>query len=174
MKYLGLMAMCIMMLSCNSVKKEKTDEKELSQIKQAALSIEQVMQTAADNVGKEVYFQGTVNHVCAHSGKRCILKTADGKLSIRVEATGNLEGFARELAGNDLIVTGTLREKRLDTSSIDKWEADVKAKQVDEGKGEHCSSEMANIKDMRDWMKENNKDYYAIYYVDGTAYEIVE
>ncbi|MCY1634255.1 hypothetical protein [Marinifilum sp. D737] len=174
MKYLSLLAMCILMLSCNSVQKEKTEKKEVAQIKHAALSIEQVMQTAADNVGKEVYFQGTVNHVCAHSGKRCILKTADGKLSIRVEATGKLEGFTKELAGNDLIVTGTLREKRLDTDYIDKWEADVKAKHVDEEKGEHCSSEMANIKEMRDWMKENNKDYYAIYYVDGTAYEIVE
>ncbi|PXX99146.1 hypothetical protein DF185_14815 [Marinifilum breve] len=174
MKYLSLLAMCIMMLSCNSVQKEKTENKEVAQIKQAALSIEQVMQTAADNVGKEVYFQGTVNHVCAHSGKRCILKTADGKLSIRVEATGKLEGFTKELAGNDLIVTGTLREKRLEPSYIDKLEADIKAKQFDEEEGEHCSSEMANIKEMRDWMKENNKDYYAIYYVDGTAYEIVE
>lgn len=174
MKYLSLLAMFVMMLSCNSIQKEKVEKKEVAEIKQSALTIEQIMQTAADNVGKEVYFKGTVNHVCAHSGKRCILKTTDGKLSIRVEATGKLEGFTKELAGNDLLITGTLREKRLDTDYIDKWEEDVKTKQVDEKDGEHCSSEMANIKEMRDWMKENNKNYYAIYYVDGTAYEIVE
>lgn len=174
MKYLGLLAICFMMLSCNSAQEKKEENKQVAQIEQSALSIEQVMETASNNVGKEVYFKGTVGHVCAHSGKRCILKTADGKLSIRVEATGNLEGFKKELAGNDLLVTGILREKRLDTDYIDKWEADVKVKHADEKEGEHCSSEMANIKEMRDWMKENNKDYYAIYFVDGTAYEIVE
>jgi hypothetical protein len=171
MKQLCLLAISLIMLSCNSVQKEKSETKKVTQ---TALTIEQVMQTAADNVGNEVHFKGTVNHVCAHSGKRCILKTSDGKLSIRVEATGKLEGFSKELAGNDLIVKGILREKKLDANYIDKWEADVKAKHADEASGEHCSSEMANIKEMRDWMKENNKDYYAIYFVDGTAYEIVE
>ena len=44
----------------------------------------------------------------------------------------------------------------------------------EEKEGEQCSSEMANIEGMRKWMEENGKDYYAIYYVEGISYEMVE
>ena len=176
MKYLSLLALCLAFLSCNFTqsdsKKQKTEPAVLTEAKSLTLNIEQVMAVAADKVGQQISFKGVVNHVCAHSGKRCILKNAKGNLSLRVEATGKLEGFNKEIAGNDLLVTGILREKRLATSEIDEWESDVKVKSEEGGK--HCSSEMANIKEMRDWMKANNKDYYAIYYVDGTSYEVVE
>ncbi|WP_372645206.1 hypothetical protein [Ancylomarina sp.] len=178
MKYLSLLALCLALLSCNFTqsdsKKQKTEAAVLTEGASLTLNIEQVMAVAANKVGQEIKFKGLVNHVCAHSGKRCILKSADGNLSIRVEATGNLEGFNKEIAGNDLLVTGILREKRLATSEIDEWETDVKEKHKDEEGGKQCSSEMANIKEMRAWMKANNKDYYAIYYVDGTSYEVVE
>ncbi|MCZ4696225.1 hypothetical protein [Ancylomarina euxinus] len=178
MKYLSLLALCLSIMSCNFTqsdsKKQKTESAVLTEGKSLTLNIEQVMAVAADKVGEEIHFKGVVNHVCAHSGKRCILKNAEGNLSIRVEATGDLEGFNKEIAGNDLLVTGILREKRLATSEIDEWETDVKEKHKNEDAGKQCSSEMANIKEMRDWMKANNKDYYAIYYVDGTSYEVVE
>jgi hypothetical protein len=178
MKYLSLLALCLAFMSCNFSKsdsnKQKTETAVITQAKPQTLNIEQVMEVAADKVGQEIKFKGVVNHVCAHSGKRCILTDIEGNLSLRVEATGDLEGFNKEIVGNDLLVTGILREKRLATSEIDEMEAEVKDKHKGEEGGEHCSSEMANIKEMRDWMKANNKDYYAIYYVDGTSYEIVE
>ena len=177
MKYLSLLALCLSIMSCNFMQsKSETKKAEPAVITEAklTLNIDQVMKVAADKVGQEIRFTGVVNHVCAHSGKRCILKNAEGNLSLRVEAMGTLEGFNKEIAGNDLLVTGILREKRLATSEIDEWEVEVKAKHKDEEGGKHCSSEMANIKEMRDWMKANNKDYYAIYYVDGTSYEVVE
>ncbi len=178
MKYLSLVAMCLAFMSCNFSKadssKQKAEAAVITEAKPQTLNIEQVMQVAADKVGQEVTFQGVVNHVCAHSGKRCILKNAEGNLTLRVEATGDMEGFNKEIAGNDLLVTGILREKRLATSEIDEMETNVKDKHKGEEGGKHCSSELSNIKDMRDWMKANNKDYYAIYYVDGTSYEVVE
>lgn len=178
MKYLSLLALCLTFMSCNfsksESKKQKIEPAVISQAKLQTMTIYQVMEVAADKVGQEIKFKGVVNHVCAHSGKRCILKSADGNLSLRVEATGKLEGFNKEIAGNDLLVTGILREKRLATSEIDEMETKVKEKHEGEEGGKHCSSEMANINEMRDWMKANNKDYYAIYYIDGTNYEVVE
>jgi len=178
MKYFSLMALCLTFMACNFSQADSKKQKDLHQViteaKITTLSIEQVMEVAADKVGQEVRFSGVVNHVCAHSGKRCILKNNDGNLSIRVEATGKLEGFNKEIAGNDLLVTGILREKRLDAAYIKEWESEIKAKHKGEEGGKHCSSEMANIEEMRSWMKDNNKDYYAIYYVDGTSYEVVE
>lgn len=178
MKYLSLFALCLAFMSCNSTKsdssKQKTDSAVIAKAEVQVLNIEQVMKVAADKVGQEIKFQGVVNHVCAHSGKRCILKNAEGNLSLRVEATDKLEGFNKEIAGNDLLVTGILREKKLTTSEIDAMEIHAKEKHQGEEGGDHCSAEMKNIKDMRDWMKANNKDYFAIYYIDGTSYEVVE
>lgn len=165
-------------MACNfGGSKSKTEVNDVASLvtsKATVFTIDQIMEKAENLIGQEVLFEGLVNHVCAHSGKRCILKNSTGSLSIRVEATGNLEGFNKEIVGNDIKVTGILREKRMDIATIDQWEIEVKAKQDAEKKGEHCSSEMANIKEMRDWMKANNKDYYAIYYIDGIAYELVK
>lgn len=178
MKYLSIIAICLLFMSCNlkqkETKKDNIEENQLAQSEESVVTIDQLMVNAELLVGKEVNFKGLVNHVCAHSGKRCILKNSTGELSIRVEATGSLEGFDKEMAGNDIKVSGILREKRLDEASIDEWEVEVKAKHTSEEGGKHCSSEMANIKEMRDWMKANNKNYYAIYYVDGNSYEVVE
>ena len=177
MKYIGILAVCLAMVACNFSKSETKSTNQQAVIKPAkatTLSIDDLMKVAENKIGQEVQFKGVVNHVCAHSGKRCILKNETGDLSIRVEATGDLEGFNKEIVGNDLVVTGIVREKRLDTDYINEYETKVKEKHKGEEGGEHCSSEMANIKEMRDWMKANNKDYYAIYYIDGTKYEIVE
>ena len=44
----------------------------------------------------------------------------------------------------------------------------------DDGSAESCDAETANIANMRKWMKDNQKDFYSIYYIDGTNYEVVE
>jgi len=137
-------------------------------------TIGEIMQSADKLVGKEVVFVGMVKHVCAHSGRRAILLDETGKLSLRVEAKGEINGFNRELSGMDIRVKGILKEKRLSSKFLDNWEAKVKAKQDAEEGGKHCSSEMTNIKQMRDWMKENGKEFYSIYYVDGMSYQIVD
>ncbi len=172
MKYLSIFVVSLLFISCNM--KQKETNKETKQASQTVYSIDELMVVADQMVGKEVTFKGLVNHVCAHSGKRCILKNTKGDLSIRVEAAGELEGFDKEMAGNDIKVAGTLREKRLDEASINEWETEVLEKHKGEEESGHCSSEMTNITEMRTWMKENNKDYYAIYYVDGKSYEVVE
>ncbi|WP_321281917.1 hypothetical protein [Marinifilum fragile] len=161
------------LVSCNQTnKKRDTKQEEIEPV--AAKTISQVMEIAAQNVGKEVFFQGMVQHVCAHSGRRAILLDETGKLSIRVEAKGEINGFNRELSGSTIAVKGTIAEQRLSEETINEYEAKVKAKQDAEEGGKHCAAEMTNITKMRDWMKENNKKFYSIYFINGTSYEIVE
>lgn len=138
-----------------------------------ASTIGEIMKNAESLIDKEVVFIGMVQHVCAHSGRRAILLDETGKLSLRVEAKGEINGFNRELSGMDIRVKGILKE-RLTSEFIDNWEAKVKAKQDAEEGGKHCASEMTNISQMRNWMKENGKEFYSIYYVDGLSYEIVD
>lgn len=52
------------------------------------------------------------------------------------------------------------------------WEVDVKAKHKEEEGGITVVLKWLILKKMRDWMKVNNKDYYAIYCVDGTSYVV--
>ena len=155
-----------------SAKKEKTNQKE---VPTEAISIAQLMDMAEANIGKEVYFKGIVQHVCSHSGRRCILVDSTGKLSLRVEAKGDIKGFNRELAGSKIAVRGTIHEKRLSAEFIDQWEEKTKAKDanIEEG-GKHCASELANIASMRKWMKEHKKDHYSIYFINGTNYDILD
>lgn len=170
MKNLVMLFLAIMMsfgtvfASSNSVLEKSKD----------ARTIGEIMKNAESLVDKEVVFIGMVQHVCAHSGRRAILLDETGKLTLRVEAKGEINGFNRELSGMDIRVKGILKEKRLTSEFIDNWENKLKAKQDAEEGGKHCASEMTNISQMRNWMKENGKEFYSIYYVDGMSYQIVD
>ncbi|MDR1023327.1 MAG: hypothetical protein LBL94_08675 [Prevotellaceae bacterium] len=131
---------------------------------------------AADSlVGKTVSLRGYVTHTCKHSGKRCFLVGESKTASIRVEAKEGIGGFNRELVGSQIAVKGTLRERRLPQSEIAQQEADVNKKKAEEnGSAESCHAELSNIAKMQKWMKEHGKDYYAIYYVDGNEYEVLD
>lgn len=164
--------------SCvNNNKKLETSQEQPT----AALSaneakyVEDILKDAEKNVDKEVVLKGFITHTCKHSGRRCFVMGKDQKTSVRVEAKGNIGGFNRELIGSEVIIKGILRENRLTKEYIDQAEEELKEKQGKaEGNGETCDAEMNNIQSMREWMKANNKDYYSIYYIDGTEYEVAE
>lgn len=159
----------------NNVSQQQQIVTEASIQTETALNISQLMVMASDNVDKEVIIEGVVTHVCKHSGKRCFLKDTTTNTSIRVEAKGEIGGFNSEMNGSQIMVKGIIRENRLTAEFIDKWEAKTLAQQeqaeVDQG---HCSAELSNIKEMKDWMTANNKDFYSVFYVDGFSYEIVD
>jgi hypothetical protein len=95
--------------------------------------------------------------------------------SMRIEAGGKITGFNRELVGNKLQIRGVLKERRLSEEYLSQWAEKVKARELEEdGSAETCEAEMSNINDMRDWMAENNKDYYSIFFLNGIDYEIIE
>ncbi|WP_088654889.1 hypothetical protein [Geofilum rhodophaeum] len=140
----------------------------------AAISINEMLSIAPNNVGKEVVLKGVITHVCKHSGKRCFIKDSTNT-SIRVEAKGEIGGFNSELNGHSIYVKGNIRENRLSQVQILDWERKTLAqKEQAEIDQNQCSAELANIQEMKDWMATNNKDFYSIYYLDGTDYQIAE
>lgn len=164
-------AIMVFVMSCNGPKSQKIGQS--SAPEKMVMEISDFMKIAIDSLEKEVNIKGTVNHVCSHSGQRCFIVDPTGEQSVRVEAKGEINSFNKELVGMDITVTGTVRERRLSNRYIDERESKVKEEDAEEG-GEHCSAELQNIQAMRDWMKENNKDYYSIIYLDGTKYEIIQ
>lgn len=161
-------------ISCggNSAKQENTESQQVEQATQvAAISLDSMLAAADTYLDKEVTFKGHVTHTCAHSGRRCFMKGDNKDLSIRVEAKGEIGGFNRELVGSEIAVTGILKERRLTVAEINEMEKVIETKSLkDDGSQESCDTESANIEEMRNWMKANNKDYYSIYFVDGQKY----
>jgi hypothetical protein len=167
-----MVAFAAVLFACNS--KPKATEVAAEQQTEAQ-TIVQILENAENLVEKEVYITGMVNHVCKHSGKRCFITDSTGENSIRIEAGGELGGFNKELSGSTITAKGILKERRLLSTEIDELESKTLEEiEKAEVESDHCSAEMNNIKQMREWMKAHNKDYYAIYYIDGLEYEVSE
>jgi len=169
----------------NSTTKDAVAQTELSQVAMKNDSVAKVgneitidstksvitlFKDAEANLGKLVCVQGEVSHVCAHTGLRLFLKSEDAKLTLKVTTGGDIKIFDQALVGEIIEVKGTLMAKKLSAKEIDAFEKKLESKNEAEG---HCSTEKENIDKMRAWMKENNKDYYSIYYVKAKSYKIL-
>ncbi|MHA7111614.1 hypothetical protein ACRTDU_15895 [Sunxiuqinia elliptica] len=175
MKNLLLVAAVILMAACQSKIKQESANPKTESIQTNVVVVDQLLAKAETLVDKPVVVQGHVTHTCKHSGKRCFIVGDDANLSIRVEAGGQILGFNRELVGNSIAVKGILKERRLTAEYIDQWEEKVKNQEAQEdGSAETCAAEMNNINNMRQWMEDNEKNYYSIYYINGENYDIVD
>lgn len=176
---IAVLAVVFSLTSCGNSKKQSESSSAAEQVSQKvdvehAMYVEDILKNAEKEVGKEVNLRGFVTHTCKHSGRRCFVMGRDQKTSMRVEAKGNIGRFSRELVGSELIIKGILRENKLTEEYIDQAEEELKEQQ---GKGEDsetCQTELNNLTSMREWMKANHKNYYSIYYLEGTDYEVVE
>jgi hypothetical protein len=136
--------------------------------------LDSLLKAADRELDKNVKVTGYVTHTCKHSGKRCFIVGESQTVSMRVEAKGDIGGFNRELVGSKIEVSGILKERRLTEEYIAEMEKDVELKKKEDGAAESCAAELSNIAGMRKWMKDNGKDYYSIYYMDGLNFSVLE
>ena len=173
--YVSVAVLVMAFTSCGNKTTEKdntTEETVVVDINKGK-SVEAILDSAASNVGKEVVIRGIVDHTCSHSGRRCFILGDNPELTMRVEAKGNIGGFNRELSGSELAIKGILREKFVSEEEIKAMEQLAAEKAEKEG-ADHCDSEMKAIQSMRKWMKDNNKEAFSEYYIDGTDFEVIE
>lgn len=154
---------------CNSKKGEA------SKAEESTFGVEALMEVADQQLEKEVVVQGIVTHVCTHSGKKCFISNEEGTLSMQVMAGGEIGSFDQELIGSLIQVKGIVKESRRTNESIDELEQNtLEMQESGEASHDECASSLNSIKQMREWMEKHNKDYYAIYYVTGEAFEVVD
>ena len=68
-----------------------------------------------------------------------------------------------------------MQEHRITKEVIGKQEASVKEEMEKEGcEMERCDAVMKNVNQMKEWMADKGKDYYPVYYVNATHYEVVK
>lgn len=174
---IALLGLC---LAACANKSDKTNEN-VSEVKSGIVEnatvyeLDDLLAVVENQVDKQVVVKGFVTHTCKHAGKRCFISGKTENSSMRIEAGGEIGGFNRELVGSELAITGTVKENRLTKEYIDQMIEELKEGALKEdGSAESCQAELNNINEMKEWMKNNNKDYYSIYYLDGVDYAIVE
>ena len=165
---------------CCGDKKEEAKSccSEKAEVVDGVMSLDAFTKQAETLVGKQVTVSGVVNHVCSHSGKKCFLSSKETEgLSLQVLVGGEIKAFDKALIGVEIAATGVVKENRIPAAKVAAQKAALSEKleeEHSEEEGHHCSRGLVSVDKMEKWMKENNKDYYAIYYMEGLKYVEVQ
>lgn len=171
-KILSLLFLACVFLACGNKQKQ---EQTASQPEVVVFTVDNLIPVAEENKDQEVLVSGIVTHVCKHSGQKCFIVGDDDNFSLRIEAKGDIGSFDQELIGSTIRVKGILKEQlRLTAEELDEKEKETLAKKESGEDEETCNTELNSIAGWRKWMQDNNKNYYAIYYVEGKTYEVLE
>lgn len=166
-------------ISCNNAKTNKTEVTEQKTEECGpSISVDSFLVVAAENIGKELTVQGTIDHVCKHGGKRVKIFSNCPSKSIHGEASEEIGAFKAELEGSDVCLTGTVLETRIDLAYVDEWEAKVK-KAIEENaeeaemehkKGVDHHAKLEQIKKHREEIEASENGYIAFYALEVTKY----
>ena len=179
-------AACFTMTSCGGGKKQAQNAEEV------AMSIDEVMEKAADLVEQTIVLEGVCTHTCSHGAKKMFLVGSDDSKTLRIEA-GELGAFDTKVVNNVVTVNGILKEERIDEAYLQDWEARVKAQTEEKhgngegeggcdteknARGETANSTEGRIADFRAKIaaekEKTGKEYLAFYHVVANSYEINE
>ncbi len=184
----ALIAACFIMVSCGNAQKKQAQPTE--QVAATAMSIDDVMAKAADLVDQTVTIEGVCTHTCSHGAKKMFLVGSDETKTLRIEA-GELGAFDTKVVNQNVTVTGTLKEERIDEAYLVDWENRLKADTEEhhgngEGgcdteknaRGETANTAEGRIADFRAKIAAEKaatgKEYLSFYHVVAESYQINE
>lgn len=131
------------------------------------LSVDAFDIDAGNYVGKEVAIAGIVDHVCKHSGKKLKLVTDGGSVHVDSETR-----FDDALVGNQIHLTGIVKEERIDESTCLQMEEDnIKNHKEGSMNEEQISHQKEQIKHYRDSMAVAGVDHLSFYTLEFVALE---
>ena len=186
-----ILATALLMVACggNTSNKSKGEEAQ-AEVAATAMDIDALLASAENLVGQEVDIEGICTHICSHGGRKIFLMGSDDTKTIRIES-GKLGAFDQKCVNSIVKVKGMLKEERIDEAYLKQWEELEAANAAEEhGDGEGgCSTEKAargetantteqRIADFRARIAERKeatgKEYLSFYFVEATAYEVLE
>jgi len=160
-KIVGLLAiMALLVASCNNNSEEKSSCSDSSKITQAAIyDVDDFDSIAGNFIDNEIQVKGIVDHVCKQGGKRLFLVGDNGNMHVDGE-----EKFSDSLNGSNVIVTGIVREFRIDEAYCLKQEQDnIKSHSKGQTEKELFERKKKEIAEYRDEMKASNVDHLSFY-----------
>jgi hypothetical protein len=136
-----------------------------------------------------VEVEGFPVSVCKRDGKKAWIRdiNPEAKGTLRVECLGDMKPFDQTNVGQTVIVRGILREKRLDASYFDEWEASLaaneNAEEPEDVKG-GCSGDCgakasadktrARITSLRAQLEKSPVGYLSSRWIDGIEWRAVD
>lgn len=123
----------------------------------------------SSKIGTKMRVKGRIIKV-DRNNKRCMI--ANGNVSMRLDAKGDIVGFNRELIGCDVSVYGLLRERRYYLRELDSLRALVvnSDQSLVDSLCERQVADLDYIDIMRQWIKDTKRPYYSILSIDCEDY----
>ena len=168
MKQFFLVVLALALFSCSGNKQQAGAV--------ANFELDNLLAVAEQQVDQTVTVSGIVTHTCKHSGKKCFIvgESQVTSLLVFVDAEGEIDTFTPDLIGSKIAITGVIKEEQTSQEEIDEMEKNVKIAEEGGAAPEACATELASIKDMRQWMKDHGKDHYVSYYMEGLKYKVLD
>lgn len=172
-----------LLISCADSKKEKEDDN------QTPLKVEKFLEKQAEMVEKKVTLEGTVTHVCAHGGKKLFIMGSDPEKTVKITTGEGITKFDKELEGSDVLVSGVVKELKIDEAYLAEWEKELgipDSTQIDTAQAEEHEAEhkgggqgddfhhgdgMAQINAMRKKLEKSEKGHLSFYSVECNKIE---
>jgi hypothetical protein len=180
-KALGILALAAVMASCGNKeqKKEACCDKEMEKV-----TVDQVMENMQTYVDKDLVIVGTVNHVCSHGGKRMFIMGENPDVAIKITPNEEIGVFEKELEGSHVVVTGVLKELRIDEAYVANLEAEIAEGGDNEAVHDHSGGnhdeeaeedeKKAQFEAMRSEIAESENGYYSQFWIEATKFEVKE
>jgi hypothetical protein len=159
-------ALMFALISCKDTGKKTTDTDVVAEeaYEVPTITIAEFNADAGKYLDKEVKVKGIVDHVCKHGGKKIFFVDNEEDLHINSETR-----FEEDLNGSKLIVTGIVREFRVDESYCLQMEED-NIKSHEAGDMEIYNQKKETIKYYRDSMAIANTDHLSYYSLDYVSH----
>lgn len=183
--FLVLSAIIAILTSCGA-KKGQDDQASLAdstEIQPIMLAVADFDSVAPTLVDKPVKIKGMVSHTCRHGGKRLFLIDTNPDIGVEVTAGDKITKFEQEMEGSDVLVSGIIRELRIDEPFLSNWEKELAEKGKSENKvhknhdpekdpeGENIAAEKEQIEGYRTQLKEAGVDHLSFFSVECEAIE---
>ena len=173
-KSIIILSLLVLSISCadNNKKDNKTEVENIEVTEKAAnipvLALADFDINAAKWVDKEVQVNGIVDHVCKHGGKKLFLVSDDGDVHVESETR-----FDDELVGNEIMVTGIVKEFKIDESyCLLKEEDHIQNHKEGTDSDEVYAQKIEEIQSYRDSMKVAGVDHLSFYSLDYVSHQI--
>lgn len=180
-RVLGMLAIAGLLFSCGNKAQQK--EQETTDQSAVKVTVEQILAETSSYVEKEIVISGTVNHICSHGGKRMfIIGKENPDAAIKITPNEEIGVFEKELEGSHVMVTGVVKELRIDegyVANLEKEDAESEAMHDHSG-GTHEEAEEAakekqhQLDAMREKIAASENGYYSQFWIEASKFEVVE
>lgn len=180
-KFISLLAILAVVISCGGPQNKTQTEAETT-----VVGFKDLMEKVESYVGQTVTVTAVVEHVCSHGGGKMFLSCKQSDKKLKVEPSGDLQSFDKDMEGSKYEVTGVIEEMKIDEEYLAKMEQEMGEKEQEQSKqtetieqeeGEkhsHCDDKQAKIVALREQIAASGKGYISFYTLKATKISKIE